>query len=121
MRNVTTLMRPTASWACIIRMALDGAPSEMSCVEPRYRARNNTPSMRTVFPSTSRSVTASTTGCQYIILQEHIYKVFYISNYVGTLRNVDHDEKVRIGCVVHRSVGCIAAVRERGILIPVLH
>ena len=42
-----TLMRPTASCACIILMALDGCPSEMSWVEPRYRARNKTPSIST--------------------------------------------------------------------------
>ena len=42
-----TLILPTASWACIILMALDGCPSEMSWVEPRYLARNRTPSIRT--------------------------------------------------------------------------
>jgi len=30
-----------------MRTAFDGWPSEMSCVEPRYRARNKTPSIRT--------------------------------------------------------------------------
>lgn len=53
-----TLMRPTASWACIMRMDLEGWPSEISCVEPRYLARNSTPSIRTVSSSGSRKVTA---------------------------------------------------------------
>ena len=43
-----TLIRPMASCACIILIAFDGWPSEINWVEPRYRARNRTPSMRTV-------------------------------------------------------------------------
>uniref|UniRef100_A0A224Y393 Uncharacterized protein n=1 Tax=Panstrongylus lignarius TaxID=156445 RepID=A0A224Y393_9HEMI len=37
----------TASSACIIRVLLVGCPSQTSCVEPRYLARNSTPSMST--------------------------------------------------------------------------
>lgn len=42
-----TFIRETASSACIIRVVLVGWPSETSCVEPKYRARNRTPSINT--------------------------------------------------------------------------
>lgn len=42
-----TLIRETASSACIIRVDLVGCPSQTSCVEPKYRARNRTPSIST--------------------------------------------------------------------------
>lgn len=40
-------MRETASSACIIRVDLVGWPSQTSCVEPKYLARNSTPSIKT--------------------------------------------------------------------------
>lgn len=42
-----TLILETASSAWSILVALVGCPSQASWVEPRYRARNNTPSMST--------------------------------------------------------------------------
>ena len=47
MLNVTLILE-TASSACIILVALVGWPSHTSWVLPRYRARNNTPSIRTL-------------------------------------------------------------------------
>lgn len=42
-----TFILETASSACIIRVVLVGCPSQTSCVDPKYRARNNTPSIST--------------------------------------------------------------------------
>ena len=47
MLNVTLILE-TASSACIILVALVGCPSHTSWVLPRYLARNNTPSIRTL-------------------------------------------------------------------------
>lgn len=43
-----TLIRETASSACIIRVDFVGWPSHTNWVDPRYRARNKTPSISTV-------------------------------------------------------------------------
>lgn len=42
-----TLMRDTASSAWIIRVDFVGCPSQTNCVEPKYLARNKTPSIST--------------------------------------------------------------------------
>ena len=43
-----TFILETASSACIILVALVGWPSHTSWVDPRYRARKRTPSIRTL-------------------------------------------------------------------------
>lgn len=42
-----TLILDTASSACIILVAFVGCPSHVNCVEPKYLARNSTPSIST--------------------------------------------------------------------------
>lgn len=42
-----TLILDTASSACIIRVVFVGCPSHTSCVDPKYLARNKTPSIKT--------------------------------------------------------------------------
>lgn len=44
---IFTFILETASSACIILVALVGCPSHTNCVDPRYRARNSTPSIST--------------------------------------------------------------------------
>lgn len=45
--NCFTLIRDTASSACIILVDFVGCPSHTNCVEPKYLALNNTPSIST--------------------------------------------------------------------------
>lgn len=47
-RKLLTFILETASSACIILVDLVGCPSQTNCVEPKYRARNKTPSIKTV-------------------------------------------------------------------------
>lgn len=51
-----TFILETASSACIIRVVFVGCPSQTNCVDPRYLARNNTPSIKTDCWSRSRIV-----------------------------------------------------------------
>ena len=51
-----TLIRETASSACIIRVDFVGWPSHTNWVDPRYRARNKTPSISTVVVSVSNRI-----------------------------------------------------------------
>lgn len=44
---VVTFILETASSACIILVVFVGWPSQTSCVDPKYLARNNTPSIKT--------------------------------------------------------------------------
>lgn len=44
---VFTLILDTASSACIILVDFVGCPSHTNCVDPKYLARNKTPSIRT--------------------------------------------------------------------------